>query len=285
MHTRFVIAVTLIILILAGAGYYFFVYQPTHYAKAVLDFADQVGLRYQTLFQANVKDVSDYDEGMKILDDRVKLLAEMKAQIQTLKSPTFGEGKVLQEDLEGFAADFSGVLADAKATLIFLSAAADLRKSFGRGQQSFSDSNALTMGDLVRYMDGRTPKIQDQGFTLFHGKIPKLADSKQFEKLKSSWEEAGPTLDTLRAMTHRLDPNLSLVGFPTSLLSPDESLANQKIEKFQKLLDETLRDNSVNDVLSYRVLSGRSGVLPEPLAERSERIQQAIKKIKTRYGK
>lgn len=275
---------TILILLALGAGlFYFTSYQPKQYAMAVLEFYESSNDDYRLLFQASLKEAYDYDGGLKLLEQKTHALANLKKEISDLNPPLFGKSKRLQPEFEGLISDFSLILGDAEKTMTFLKKAAEFQSLLQPGKNAFPDPNHPTMGDLAKYMDQKIPEIKDKGTDLFEGPAPKLTDAQEFEKLQNSWLTAEPMLDTLRSMAHRLNPTTSLNSFPTSLLTQQELLANEKIENFQRLLREILRSNSANDILNYSFLTV-PGMVPPQIAERSERIGKAIAELHEKYA-
>lgn len=259
-----------------GGIYYFGVYQPKEYTKQVSRFYEDLKSHEQNLgsIRSGVKSNNDYQNTTLSLNAIDQFLSEQEAKLNKIKPPLFGPGKKFHEDFQVLFKSYHQAIDEGKRRAEFMVKAKELEDVMSPKTSQTLDPTSAKVKDLQQFYNKRISAMKQAGNNLFtDGQMPNLTEV-SYDELKTAWEQADPSFDTLWAVVRSLDPNAPL---DPSLLQPQlesgqAKEAGDRINSFNKLLKAVIDNNTAPDILS---LSSSS--------QSFQQLEQKIQELQKRY--
>ena len=293
-RTKTVIIVILAIAILVvggGSFYYFRIYRPAQYARAVMRMYDDAMAEGKTYDRTTIRDDADYAGALDAIRDQRQLAERVGAELALLNPPatmtdisnTFE--KFLELSISAFTdteprAEFFTIAADMRAEMKKFTAVI-LPESQPTGTSRVMLPPAPTAGAVRTVWEKTVPRTQVLGDALFKKEVSGLAEP-SYAELKAAWATAGPGLPFLLGVIQKIRPEVRINTVPENLSKAELARADtafRDIEKFSALLDTALSNASARDLLSFRFFPRQA-----ELSEQNFELMQTIEGLRRDYG-
>lgn len=267
-----ILMVVLAALVLGGIYYYSQVYQPQSYAKNIISLYDNLEKDIQASQNKTLKDKKDYSGAIQVLEEQQAFLQKTKDKVDSIKSP---------KSMQVFHKDFQ------KALGLFISASSDAQKVAGFIIKANKLNDILkrqdepkTVGEFVKFWEGRLPQAKTLAQDLFREE-PSAVQELQFDKLKSTWQEAEEGYDIVLAFLKKQDPNILTSSVSEESLSKDEREKIKKISDFLSMLED-IAGSDAESLIKFSTLETLAG---DELKQLAPNISNGIRELKEKYQK
>ncbi|OHA09444.1 MAG: hypothetical protein A3B37_01945 [Candidatus Sungbacteria bacterium RIFCSPLOWO2_01_FULL_59_16] len=292
---------TIVIILLAmavlavggGSFYYFQIYRPTQYARAIIRIYDAAMAEGRAYGTSALKDSADYAGARDVIRKQRLLAEQVKGELALLDSPPAmtGVSRTFKEFLELNLA----ALAETEPRAEFLAAAADFRaemKKFTAVLQPELPSapsgaparppTPPTAGAVRLVWEEAIPHLQSFGSALVRKEPSGLVDP-SFTDLRQAWQKAEPGLSVLLAIIRKLNPQSSIATVPQNV-SPEElkrsEAAFADLGILSNLIERVLDKANATDLLSFRTFPRQA-----ELSERAFELYQTTENLRKRYDR
>lgn len=267
----------------AGGSYYYFeIYQPGKYASFLLSLyqrLENAGLEPDT---SSLKNAADYENALKVLNERVATLETVKKELSTVETPK----RMINFQKEfGEHIDFAMLRHEHAQDLAeFLKSANTLHEAFeALDEQEEPVSQNQPIGDFQKILIERFSKIQTAGREFAGGEVSVVTDP-SFSKLKELWSGASPGFDLVLKKLIPLNSRITLSQM-SNLFTPSEQKQlnsyTPKVEDLSKKLDGLVTKYSAYDLLAFRYYPDAG---PTESSERVLRFYQIMRDFEQKYG-
>lgn len=289
------IVLTIALLLFFGGGYwYFIIYEPAQYAKAVLALEDELKSYGERAGQPQFRWRYDYETAINALDRHEAFFSQWFKKIQDLRPPLFNqEMKKLHENLVSIGTEFPKGIDRAKKHIAFARNAIGLFRNYRpesstiretiqpelRPPQSFLPSalpyDLGTAADAWRSQLAASKSYAD---AMFNQEVDIGGDT--FNELKSLWGEINTAAETvLPALEQKFGRKMPLRSLPR----PSElektipgATSLDKIDEFLNKLEAVIIRSSAEQIL----MSSFNPIRSEDLQRRWNDAEQFLKKLR-----
>ena len=293
-RTKTAIIATLAVSVLAiggGSFYYFQIYLPAQYARAVIGIYDSAIAKGSSAGTAAASDAADYAGALEAIRSQRLLAERVRSELASLDPPAAmaSISKTFEEFLELNLAS----LADTEPKAEFFKVAAELQAEMKKftavinpgtqpaGAGPARPPSAPTAGAVREVWEVTVPRMQSLGETLFTKEIIGLSDP-NYAELKAAWEKAGSGLPFLLGIIRKIHPRAGINTVPENLSKAELDRAETAfadVGKFSELLSNALAKASALDLLSFRQFPRQA-----ELSERTFKLMQTIDGLRRDYG-
>ena len=293
-RTKIVIIVFLAIAVLAvggGSFYYFQIYQPTRYARAVIRIYDAMMAEGMTSGRGALRDDADYAGALDVVRKQRLLAEQIKGELALLKPPpTMADSA---RAFENFLDMNLAAVASAELQATFFKTAADFRAEMKKitaaiqpesqptGAGQVRPPPAPTAGAVRAVWEEAIPRLQSLGNALFTKAVSGFSEP-SYAELAAAWQKAGPGLPFLLDVIRKINPEARLNTIPENLSKAEldrSGAAFGDIGKFSDLLNTALSKASAIDLLSLRAFSQQA-----ELSELNFQLMQTVEGLRGDYG-
>lgn len=293
-RTKIVIIAVLAVAVLAvggGSFYYFQIYRPAQYARAIIGIYDRATTEGRTYGEETLNDGADYAGALEAIQHQRSLAERVRTELASRAPPPAmaSISKTFEEFLE---LNFSA-FADTEPKAEFFKTAADFQaemKKFTAVIQPPSQPAgpgpvrlpaAPTAGEVKAVWEETIPAMQLLGDALFKREVRGLAEPSYIE-LEAAWKKAGPGLPVLLNIIRKIKPQERINAVPDYLSKVELTRTEEAftdIGKFLDLLESALGKASAFDLVSFRSFPRQA-----ELSERNFRLLQTIEGLRRDYG-
>lgn len=299
--TKLLIIIVAIILGLGGGGFWYVkVYWSGQYAKAVLALDEEMRLFGSQQRQPQFRWRYDYETATNALDNYESFFIQFGKKAENLNPPLFDkEAQDLKENILFIIVEMPKGISNAKKVMAFVKEAIEVYRIYHPESSTIRE----TLPPELRSSQASTPLSfsgKDLGYLFDRWKLM-LADAKQhtdkmfnqellnlgdvsFTELKSLWEEIYNASQTaLPAIEKKFGRNFSINSLPSPAeleITIPGSTSLDRLDTFLSELENVIIRGDAERIVQSALYS-QSPDFPD----RSQRINESLKKLKGKYGK